>query len=120
PGSVLSHRPAENLLAHTQRIHVRSVKEVDSRLEGLPEKRAALLLLKNPFPPLLRPVRHRTEADPRYFQAGRSEVDIVHKWRVTHAKDRPIRLGIVRGKYRLQDRVRSQARHFVLCPYGGK
>jgi hypothetical protein len=49
---ILAKPPPSDLLAHPKRIHIGSVEEVDTRLDGPFEKRRRCIGIMNPRPPL--------------------------------------------------------------------
>src|SRR5205085_429581 len=74
------YRTAEDLLAAAQRIAVRSVKEIDSSFKRPLDEGPGLLLAEAPgmVTAIGRAVTHAAETDPRYVEAGATELHIFH------------------------------------------
>ena len=80
PAGELVEGPAEELLAGPTRIHIGRVEEVDPELQGLFDKRTALLLVEHPLMAATRGVAiaHATETDLRDVKAGPAQFDVLH------------------------------------------
>src|SRR5262249_27340812 len=55
-------------------------KEIDARLNCTAVERPALFFFQNPLAPVLGAVGHAAEAKPGYFQAGGTEIYIIHRF----------------------------------------
>ena len=77
PGVLLQRAPGD-LFARAERVHVGGVEEVDAVFQRTGEKRLAGRFVEHPLAPLRGTETHAPEADPRHFQTGRSEIDVVH------------------------------------------
>src|SRR5260370_36239510 len=71
------------------------LEEQESRpfIQRALDERTAFLLFQHPVPPALGAVSHRAETQPRYFQAGRSEIDVVHIPPVSDGRSEERRVG---------------------------
>src|SRR4029077_6818302 len=69
-----------DLLADADRVNVRSVEEVDSRLERDAEMLARLVHLEHPVSPLLGPITHASETDARDAHSGFAKFCVLHDY----------------------------------------
>jgi hypothetical protein len=67
-------RPPDDFFAHTQRVVIRGVEEVDAGIESLFENQATLGFIEHPRPPGRRAVRHRTQTEAGNVEIGRAEL----------------------------------------------
>jgi hypothetical protein len=96
-------KSTKDLFTFTERIDIRSVKEVDSQLERLPEKGLAFLFIQRPGM-TAGPgngnggaIAHAAQADTGNFESRFSQVDIFHE----HSP----RFASAPGRFRYQDSV---------------
>src|SRR5215469_12734044 len=78
-GPEILQSSAKDLLARSLRIHVCRVEEVDSQLKCATNEWARLFFLEHPWPPFLRAVGHRAQAQARHLQSGTTKSDVVHR-----------------------------------------
>src|SRR5207302_7527034 len=78
PPREVADRPADDLLALPDRVHVRGVEERDPELEGASQERAGGLLVEDPGAPGRRAVAHAAEREAGDHEAGGAEADRLH------------------------------------------